>query len=81
MEMLLQATSLVGAAFILFAYASLQAGRMGRGDASFHWLNLLGSLLLTVVAIYDIRWGFIALESIWAAISLVGLLRLRKRAA
>ena len=79
--MLVQATSLAGAALILCAYALLQSGRMGRKDASFHWLNLLGSVLLTFVAIHDIRWGFIALESIWAAISLVGLVSLRRKTA
>ncbi len=77
MQTLVQWTSLAGATLILAAYALLQQGRLGREDPGFHWLNLVGSVLLTGVAVVDMRWGFILLESIWALLSLGGLLRQR----
>ncbi len=77
MENLVQWTSIAGAGMLLLAYALLQQGRLRREDAGFNWLNLLGSLLLAVVAVVDMRWGFILLESIWALLSLGALLRHR----
>ena len=75
MNTLVQAISLIGAGLILGAYALLQVGRLGRHQASFNLLNLVGSVLLAVVAIYDMRWGFILLEVAWALLSLLGLIR------
>ncbi len=77
MENLVQWTSIAGAGMLLLAYALLQQGRLRREDAGFNWLNLLGSLLLAVVAVVDMRWGFILLEFIWALLSLGALLHRR----
>ena len=73
--MFYQLLSLVGAAFVLGAYAALQAGRLDRTDRSFNLFNFVGSALLTWVAVVDRRAGFIALEGLWAIFSLVPLLR------
>jgi hypothetical protein len=75
MQILVQWTAIAGAVMILGAYALLQQGRLRREDPGFNWLNLVGSVLLAVVAVVDMRWGFILLESIWALLSLGGLLR------
>lgn len=77
MVQLVQWISVLGAILILTAYIFLQRGSLRREDPSFNWLNLLGSLLLTVVAVVDMRWGFIFLEATWALLSLGGLLRAR----
>lgn len=73
--MLLQAVALVGAAMILGAYLALQRGWLDRTDARFNLLNLVGSALLTWVALVDRRWGFVLLEASWAVLSLLPLLR------
>lgn len=73
--MLYQLVSLVGAALVLAGFAALQAGRLDRTDRLFNALNFFGSALLTWVAVADRRWGFIALEGIWALLSLVPLLK------
>ncbi len=74
--------SLVGAGGILAAYALLQAGRMGRDDASYNALNAVASGLLTQVAWVERQPGFVVLELAWALLSLAGLWRaVRRRGA
>jgi hypothetical protein len=42
-------------------------------------LNLVGSLILAVLALLDEDWGFLLLEGVWAVVSTAGLIeRLRK---
>ena len=41
-------------------------------------LNLAGSAILTVVALLGSDWGFLLLESVWAAVSLWGLIGLQR---
>lgn len=79
--MLIQAASIAGAVLILLAYAAHQAGRMGRDSALYHSLNLIGALILCVVAVGTLQVGFIILEGVWAAISLVALVRTARRPA
>ncbi len=73
--MLYQLISLVGAAMILAAYVALQRGWLAKEARLFNALNFVGSVLLTVVAVVDRRWGFIILEGSWALLSLWPLLR------
>lgn len=70
-----QLVSVVAAVLVLTAYVGLQTGRLDRGSRAFNALNLVGSVLLTWVAIVDARWGFILLEGVWALISLPGTVR------
>jgi hypothetical protein len=79
--LLLQLVSLAGAALILAAYALSQAGRVGPSHAAYMAMNFLGAALLTWVAVADRRIGFIILEGAWAVLSLVPLVRGRRRAA
>ncbi len=75
MTMVLQLASLLGAALILAAYVALQRRRWSSTGAAYLWFNLVGALLLAAVAIADRRAGFIILEGVWAAVSLVSLVR------
>jgi hypothetical protein len=70
-----QAISLVGAVMILAAYAANQAGKLGREDLSYLWLNLVGSVILAYFAWEARNAGLTALEGTWAIISLISLLR------
>jgi len=76
-----QLLSLTGAACILTAYVANQRGRLGPDRRLYSVLNLVGALLLLWVAIVDLRWGFILLEAVWAAVSIPPLLRPRTPAA
>lgn len=72
--MLQQLVSVAGALMILAAYAAYQNGRMGREDVWYNLLNVVGSGLLTWVAVVDRRWGFILLEAVWALLSVPPLI-------
>ncbi len=74
---LIQIISLLGAALILAAYVAPQLGRMRPGSTAYNALNLVGSALLAYVAIVESQYGFIALEGVWAVVSLYALLRPR----
>ncbi|GMV04944.1 MAG: hypothetical protein AMXMBFR53_12240 [Gemmatimonadota bacterium] len=78
--MFYQALSLVGALLVLGAFGLLNAGRQKPADLSYVLMNFVGASLLTWVAVADRRVGFILLESTWALMSLLPLLRRRGKA-
>lgn len=73
--MLFQVLSVMGALMVLTAYALIQSGIWRELDAGYLALNIIGSLLLGVVAIEDQRVGFILLEFAWAGLGLIGVVR------
>jgi hypothetical protein len=73
--MLLQILSVAGALMVLTAYALIQNGIWRELDPGYLALNILGSLMLGIVAIADQRVGFILLEFAWAALGCVGVAR------
>lgn len=73
--MLLQVTSVLGALMVLSAYGLIQGGVWRELDPGYLALNIVGSLLLGIVAIADQRAGFIFLEFAWAGLGLVGVAR------
>jgi hypothetical protein len=60
--MLLQLISVLGALMVLSAYGLIQGGVWNELNAGYLALNIVGSLLLGIVAIEDQRVGFIFLE-------------------
>ena len=74
-DILMQLISVTGAAMVLGAFFALQRGWWKSHTQSYLWLNLIGAVLLSAVALWDRRLGFILLEGIWALISLSSLLR------
>ena len=73
--MFLQVMSIVGALMVLAAYGLNQGGIWRELHAGYLTLNILGSLVLGVVAIVDQRAGFILLEFAWAGLGLIGVAR------
>jgi len=73
--MLFQVLSVVGALMVLTAYALIQSGIWRELDTGYLALNIIGSLLLGVVAIEDQRAGFILLEFAWAGLGFIGVVR------
>ena len=73
--MLLQVISVVGALMVLTAYGLNQGGVWRELHSGYLALNIVGSLLLGIVAIVDQRAGFILLEFAWAGLGFVGVAR------
>jgi hypothetical protein len=65
---------IVGAILILVSFAGAQRGTMSPHSRVYLVLNLVGSAILTVVAVIGRDWGFILLEGVWAVVSLWGLI-------
>ncbi len=76
--MIIQIVSVVGALMILIAYGMIQNGVWRELDHGYLALNLVGSLILGVVAVLESQAGFIVLEFVWSALALMGVLRARK---
>ena len=77
---MLQFAGLLGAFLILIPFAASQLGKMRTSSLSYQLMNLVGSGLLTVVAVIELQYGFILLETVWALMSLVGLSRVLRGA-
>ncbi len=70
---MLQLISVLGALAILAAYAAGLFGWIQPSNLWYSVANLLGSAVLTVVAVVDRQLGFILLEGTWALVSLWGI--------
>ena len=75
MNILVQTLSIAGAGLILLGFFCLQRGWWKSHGRLYLWANLIGALLLTVVAVHDRRAGFIVLEATWTLMSFWGLVR------
>lgn len=65
----------LGVASVLFAYALLQAGRVGPRDPRYLWLNLGGSVGILVSLYFAFNLASAIIQCAWIAISAYGLVR------
>lgn len=68
-----QVIQIVGALLILAAFAAVQFERMRPDSRVYLGLNLVGSVILAVLAWHESQWGFLLLEGVWAIVSAWGL--------
>lgn len=66
---------IVGALLILIAFAGVQFGRVDPLSPTYLWLNLVGSIILAGLAYIESQWGFLLLETVWAAVSVYSLIQ------
>ena len=68
-----QLVQIVGAILILVAFAGAQFGRLDQRSVAYLVLNLIGSLILAVLAAIESQLGFLLLEGVWSLVSLWSL--------
>ncbi len=68
-----QVIQLVGAVLILAGFVLSQTHRLDANSYCYLLLNLIGAVILAVLAFQGQRWGFVLLEGVWALVALVGL--------
>jgi hypothetical protein len=73
-----QVVQVAGALLILAAFMAAQLGRLDTTSRAYLWLNLVGSLILAVLAAVERQYGFLLLEAAWALVSLGSLVALRR---
>jgi hypothetical protein len=78
---MLQVVSVLGALAILAAYAANQLRLIGPSNLSYSAMNLVGSAVLTVIAVIEVQWGFILLEGVWAIVSLWGMITILRNSS
>ena len=79
-RMLEQTISIIAAIIILGAYAGQQSGKMSSTGVVYLLLNLIGALILGIIAWRARQIGLTLLEGTWGIISLISLIRvLRSR--
>ena len=70
-----QLVQVAGALLILVAFAAAQFGKLDVESKPYLWLNLVGSVILAVLAWHEEQWGFLLLEGVWAIVSAYSLVR------
>jgi hypothetical protein len=73
-----QIVQVAGALLILAAFAAAQFNRLSPHSRLYLWLNVVGALILAVLAYLEEQWGFLMLETVWTAVSAWGLLQLAR---
>jgi hypothetical protein len=63
---------------ILVGFVAGQIGVLRVDSRPYLWLNLAGSVILTVDAWRGRQWGFVLLEGVWAVVSAWGLVTRRR---
>jgi hypothetical protein len=66
---------IAGALLILVAFAAAQFGHLDQSSRLYLVLNLLGSIILAILAWYEEQLGFLLLEVVWALVSAWSLAR------
>ncbi len=69
------AFQIIGSLLILVPFVLVQAKRLTATSVTYLTFNVVGSTVLAIDALLGAQWGFLLLEGVWAAVSLVGLLK------
>ena len=64
-----QLIQIIGALIILGAFAGSQLGEMPTDSRRYLVLNVVGSVILAILAVVEGQIGFLLLEGVWAAVS------------
>ena len=74
-DFLAQAVQIAGAMCILAGFAGVQFDVLRTDSRTYLWANLVGSTVLTVLALLERQYGFLLLEGVWALVSAWSLVK------
>ena len=72
-----QVVQIIAGGLVVAAFAGLQLKRLDPYRLPYLVLNLIGTAVLTVVALRGRQLGFVLTNGVWACVSLQGLFRFR----
>lgn len=72
---MIQFISVLGSLAILAAYAANQFRWLNSASLPYMLLNLVGSAILSIIAIVEQQWGFLLLEGVWALLTLWSIIQ------
>ena len=67
-----QVIQILGALLILAAYSLSQFRILSQSSMTYLLANLIGAIVLAILAYQESQWGFLLLEGAWAVISVWG---------
>ena len=70
---MLQLLQLAGALLVLAGFSLAQLGVLDQRSPTYLIVNVAGGAILAALALEERQWGFPLLESVWALVSLAGL--------
>ncbi len=73
-----QVIQVLGSLLILAAFLEAQRGRLPTDSRTYLLLNLVGSVILAVLAAVEVQLGFLLLEFCWSVVSAHSLVRTRR---
>ena len=71
-----QVISVGGSLLILAAFVGNLFGKVRTNGLPYIVLNVVGSAILSTIAVLEEQWGFLLLEGVWTIVSVYGLVRL-----
>jgi len=79
-ELLATGIGLLGVTIVLVAYGLLTAGKLNEHDARYYWLNIAGTVGITISLL--VQWNLAAMvaQLVWMLVSVAALWRIRRRA-
>lgn len=70
-----QGLQIVGALLVLAAFTAAQLGALNQHSYLYLSLNLVGSVVLAILAYMGQQWGFLLMETVWAMVSFVSIVK------